>query len=257
MFKVTPVAALKDNYVWLIQQDAEKRVAIVDPGDAAPVLTTLKETGFDPEAILITHHHWDHVNGIQALVNHYTIPVYGPDTESFHGKTNGLTEGDEVKLTALNASFTIFDVPGHTAGAIAYYGHGMLFSGDTLFTAGCGRLFEGTAEQMYLSLTKLAELPNDTKLYCGHEYTLSNLRFAEMVEPGNTDIKTRIQTTQRLRENGLPTVPDIMATELLTNPFLRTDVPGVIAAAESYAGKPLSGGAEVFGAIRAWKDSSR
>ncbi len=256
MLKVTPVPALKDNYIWLIQQDARAQVAIVDPGDAAPVLKTLKETGLDPTAILITHHHWDHINGIQALVDLYRIPVYGPEMESFPRKTDGLCEGEVVELPALKATFTIFDVPGHTAGAIAYYGHGMLFSGDTLFTAGCGRLFEGTALQMHRSLSKLAELPQDTRLYCGHEYTLPNLLFAQMVEPENADIKIRIEKTRKLREKGLATVPAVMAMELQTNPFLRTHIPNVIAAAEHYAGKGLSGSAEVLGAIRAWKDSS-
>lgn len=256
MLSVTPVAVLRDNYVWLLQDAKSPAVAIVDPGEAAPVLEVLAAHRLEPAAILITHHHWDHTNGIVGLLQHYPdTPVYGPARENIPGRTHALSTGAPVQLPELNLELQVFEVPGHTAGAIAYYGHGLLFSGDTLFTAGCGRLFEGTAQQMHASLSTLASLPDSTLLYCGHEYTLANLEFAAAVEPGNADIRTRIEETQALRKRGLPSVPAMLVQERRTNPFLRCAEPAVVEAAERWAGAALHSGAEVLGAVRRWKDS--
>lgn len=250
MATVIPILAFKDNYIWLIEE--ANTAAVVDPGEASPVLRVLQEQKLTPTAILITHHHWDHVNGIQELRKHYSVPVYGPASESIPHRTYGLREGAEVQLPG--ARFQILDVPGHTAGAIAYYGEGMLFSGDTLFTAGCGRLFEGTAQQMYDSLAKLASLAGSTELYCGHEYTLANLAFASAVEPDNPCIKARLGEAQERRKRGLPTVPSTLEIERRTNPFLRSELPSVWTAAEHHAGRPLYSTVEVFAVLRQWKN---
>jgi hydroxyacylglutathione hydrolase len=250
MATIIPIPALKDNYIWLIQE--AKAVAIIDPGEATPVLEVLQERRLAPIAILVTHYHWDHVNGIQELLSHYSVPVYGPASESIPHRTYGLREGDEVQLPG--ARFQILDVPGHTAGAIAYYGEDLLLSGDTLFTAGCGRLFEGTAQQMYDSLAKLASLAEATQLYCGHEYTVANLAFASAVEPDNPHIQARLREAQEKRRRGLSTVPSTLAIERLTNPFLRCDEPSVWSAAECYAGQPLDSAVEIFATLRLWKN---
>jgi len=256
MLSVTPVAALKDNYVWLLQDSKSPAVVIVDPGEAARVLEMLAAHRLQPAAILITHHHWDHTNGIEKLLQHHPgTPVYGPANEPIPARTHPLGEGSQVQLPELNLALEVFEVPGHTAGAVAYYGHGLLFSGDTLFTAGCGRLFEGTAEQMHASLSKLASLPDSTLLYCGHEYTLANLQFAAVVEPANTDIRTRIEETQALRKRGLPTVPAMLVHERRTNPFLRCAQSSVKEAAERWVGAALHNETEVFAAVRRWKDA--
>ena len=251
---IIPVPALSDNYIWLIHNETGDQVAIIDPGEATPVLRKLKEDNLRPVAILVTHHHPDHVNGIAALLEQYPIPVFGPANERIRHRTHALREGDQVDLPELELTLYVCDVPGHTAGAIAYYGHNMLFSGDTLFTAGCGKLFEGTAAQMYSSLSKLAALPGETLLYCGHEYTCNNLAFARAVEPGNVQIPARMDKVRRLREQGLPTVPAPLTIEKETNPFLRTHQQTVIEAASQFAGKPLAEGVEVLAAIRHWKD---
>lgn len=256
MINVTPVAVLKDNYVWLLQDAKSPAVAIVDPGEARRVLEVLAAHHLQPAAILITHHHWDHTNGIEELLEHYPgTPVYGPAREDIPARTHPLMEGARVQLPELNLELDVLEVPGHTAGAVAYYGHGLLFSGDTLFTAGCGRLFEGTPEQMHASLSKLASLPDSTLLYCGHEYTLANLEFAALVEPGNPDIRTRIEETQALRKRGLPSVPAMLVHERRTNPFLRCGQPSVRKAAERWADAALHNETEVLATIRRWKDT--
>ncbi|MEE8321244.1 MAG: hydroxyacylglutathione hydrolase [Gammaproteobacteria bacterium] len=254
MLNVIPVPALSDNYIWLLNNEHGDQVAIVDPGEAIPVLRKVKEDNLKPIAILITHHHWDHVNGIDELLENYSIPVYGPASEQVKHRTHALKQGDRVDLPELELTIDIYDVPGHTAGAIAYFGRNILFSGDTLFTAGCGKLFEGTPAQMHDSLSKLAALPDETLLYCGHEYTLNNLAFALAVEPYNTSIPARLNEVKQLREQGLPSVPSPMKMEKETNPFLRTQHKAVIEAASQYAGKQLTQGAEVLAAIRHWKD---
>ncbi len=256
MLNVTPVRAFQDNYIWLIRSPDNRFAAIVDPGDARPVLQALQADNLTPVAILITHHHGDHTGGIGGLLEQYPdLAVYGPAGERIPSRTRALKEGDTVELPELGARFTVLDVPGHTAGHIAYYGEGALFCGDTVFANGCGRLFEGTAVQMHASLSKIAALPGDTLVYCAHEYTLDNIAFAKWVEPDNPDLLQREQDSKALRERGLPTVPSRLELERRTNPFLRFDESTVIRAAQKFAGRPLGAGAETFGMVRYWKDS--
>jgi len=254
MIQVEPVPAFQDNYIWLIIQTDNQRVAIVDPGDAIPVLQYLRARGLSPVAILITHHHRDHTGGVLELQAHFRIPVYGPAAETIPGCSHALGEGDQVDMPELGLRFQILAMPGHTVGAIAYYGASMVFVGDTLFMSGCGRLFEGTAAQMHNSLGRLATLPDDTQVYCAHEYTLANLKFARTVEPGNPDILLRIERCEARRAASLPTVPGTIGLEKLTNPFLRTYVPQVISAAEHHSQQKPAGAIEVFAILRNWKD---
>src|SRR3990172_4492606 len=236
MIEIRPVKALKDNYIWLIGNTTHNRVAIVDPGDAVPILDQLRDQGLQPLAILVTHHHQDHGGGIIELLESYQVTVYGPAGEDIPAITNPLHEGDVVSLEGIGLELSVLEVPGHTMGALAYHGSDAAFTGDTLFTAGCGRLFEGTPEQLYDSLEKLYRLPDSTMIYCGHEYTLSNLAFAKVVEPDNQAIVHRLYACERLRQENRPTVPATLAEERLTNPFLRTDQPSVRAAASRHAG---------------------
>lgn len=260
MLTVQGVPAFQDNYIWLIRQIGRPHVAIVDPGDASPVIAAIEKEGLDPVAILITHHHWDHTGGIDDLLSRYTMPVYGPARESIPYMTQPLSDGNVVHIPELDSQFQVMDVPGHTAGHIAYYhpgenGQGMLFCGDTLFAGGCGRLFEGTAEQMHQSLSKILALPDNTQMFCAHEYTEANLTFARIAEPENQDLLERQINVQRLRQRGEPTVPSLLGIEKATNPFLRFDEPTIVKAAEHFAGHPLPDAASVFGTVRHWKDT--
>ncbi|GJM04761.1 MAG: hydroxyacylglutathione hydrolase [marine bacterium B5-7] len=255
MLEIIPLPALKDNYIWLLKNKKSRHIAIVDPSEAAPVLNVIKSEGLIPIAIMITHHHWDHVGGIAGITEQFDIPVYTPKTEIVAGSTNPVGEGDIISLLELNLRLEILDVPGHTSGAIAYYTDDMVFSGDTLFTAGCGRMFEGTPPQMHASLSKFKTLPDSTLLYCGHEYTASNLKFAASVEPDNTIIHKRLQHVEKLRNSNQPTVPATLADEKQTNPFLRCEMNDVIMAANHFSGKNLIEPYEVFAALRQWKDN--
>jgi hydroxyacylglutathione hydrolase len=255
MFDVLPVPAFSDNYIWLIVATGNRRVAIVDPGDAAPVFDAIEMHNLIPAAILATHHHGDHVGGIPELVSRYEIPVYGPRLENIPRRTHGVGEGDSVHIDAIGAQFSVIDIPGHTAGHVAYHGHGMAFVGDTLFLAGCGRLFEGTAQQMHRSLGKVAALSDETLVYCGHEYTVANLRFAVEVEPENRAIRERLEESLETRRQNRPTVPAPLSVEKQTNPFLRTHEAVVQSAASTHAGHPISNAVEVFAEIRRWKDA--
>ena len=255
MLEIIPITALKDNYIWVLKNKKNRHAVIVDPSEHEPVLKFIKTEGLIPIAILITHHHWDHVGGIAGLISEYNLPVYAPKKEMVKGSTNLVAEGDIVNLRDLNLDISVLDVPGHTAGAIAYYSERMLFSGDTLFTAGCGRLFEGSPEQMYRSLSKLKKLPVDTLVYCGHEYTVSNLQFAASVEKNNKIIQKRLNTAKQSRKQNLPTVPATLKIEKQTNPFLRCEEKSVVDAASLREGKKLADSIEVFATIRRWKDS--
>lgn len=257
MASVLHVPAFADNYIWLIRGQSAADVAIVDPGDAEAVIEALERDGLEPIAVLCTHHHGDHVGGVRELAARYRIPVYGPAREHIPAITHRLAEGDRVTLAQLGATFEILDVPGHTAGHIAYHGAGMLFCGDTLFSAGCGRLFEGTAEQLHDSLSKLAALPEDTAVYCGHEYTLSNLRFALAVEPDNRETQAYRREAEHRRARGLPTLPSTIGLERRVNPFLRVHEPAVRRAAERHCGRTPSSEVETFAALRRWKDGFR
>jgi hydroxyacylglutathione hydrolase len=256
MAEIIPVGAFSDNYIWMLCEGG--RAVAVDPGDAVPVLAFLEREKLTLTAILATHHHRDHVGGIPELVRRHGPRVFGPARESIPGEVTGLSEGDRVELDAPAVAFDVLDIPGHTAGHIAYSGEfagiRVLFCGDTLFAAGCGKLFEGTPKQMWSSLSKLAALPGDTRVYCGHEYTLANLRFAAAVEPASRAIVDRVERERTKRERELPTLPSTIAEELDTNPFLRARVPAVRAAAQAQAQRPLPDDVAVFAALREWKN---
>jgi hydroxyacylglutathione hydrolase len=255
---VTPIAAFQDNYIWMIRGARDPRaVAVVDPGDAAPVLAALERQGLRLAAILATHHHADHVGGAPELVAKTGALAFGPARERLPVEMKRLSAGDRVTLPALDLEFEVLDIPGHTAGHIAFVGHGSLFCGDTLFSAGCGRLFEGTAAQMLSSLDALAELRDDTLVFCGHEYTLANLRFAAALEPRNSAIMDYVKRATAIRAGGGPTLPSTIGLEKRVNPFLRTGHEDVKSMAERRAGRELPTPVEVFAEVRRWKDAFR
>lgn len=255
MFEVIPVPALDDNYIWLLRNKETPFVVIVDPGTASPVLDAIKQYKLTPVAILITHHHADHVAGVEKLVEQFKIPVYGPASENIPAMTHPLKEGDKVIFANMGAKLDVLDIPGHTSGHIAYYGHHVLFCGDTVFSAGSGRLFEGTADQMVDSIDKIRKLPDNTLLYCAHEYTAANLIFAQIIEPNNNNLQQRVIDDSKLIKQGKPTVPSTLMQEKQTNPFLRWDIPSIQQAAEQFCGKKLLSAGAVFAVIRHWKDS--
>jgi len=258
MLEASPVRAFSDNYLWLIRAPGDRNSAVVvDPGDARPVQAALDEQGLVLRGILVTHHHADHVGGVAELAARHGAPVYGPAQERMPCAHRPLDEGDQVSLDGLGLEFRVMAVPGHTLGHIAYYGGGALFCGDALFSAGCGRLFEGTAAQLFDSLEHLAALPDETLVYCAHEYTLANLRFAAAVEPGNADVLESLETVRALRSRDAITLPSTIGRERRINPFLRCREPAVRAAAEARAGTPLPAPVDVFAAVRAWKDGFR
>jgi hydroxyacylglutathione hydrolase len=255
MLQVTAVPAFTDNYIWLIHglRDASQVVA-VDPGAAEPVLTALTRSGLALRGMLLTHKHHDHVGGVAELLDRFDVPVYAPRADPIPAEPTRLSEGERAEFAELGLRFDVLDVPGHTLGHIAYVGHGAVFSGDTLFSAGCGRLFEGTPEQMSASLAKFAALPAETTVYCGHEYTVSNLRFAQEVEPANVAIRKHLQKCMELRARDEATLPSTVSQERNINPFLRCDEGTVKQAAERHAGCRLQSHVEVFATLRAWKD---
>ena len=254
-----PLPAFTDNYIWMLH-DAQSAV-VVDPGDAAPVLRALSRLGLRLQAILVTHHHGDHVGGVQALREATSATVYGPAREPIPEPLTRLAQGDSVEVLGLR--FSVIDVPGHTAGHIAYYGPDVaglpvLFCGDTLFSGGCGRLFEGTPAQMLASLDALAHLPDETRVCCAHEYTLSNLKFACAVEPDNAQLLQYTASCEALRGEGRPTLPSRMATERGINPFLRTRESSVAKAAQAFdASVNPQDPVAVLAALRQWKNEFR
>lgn len=254
---IIALPAFSDNYIWLLHDG--RRALVVDPGDAQPVLKALLSTGLDLEAILVTHHHPDHTAGVSELREATGATVWGPAREVIPEPFIPLHDGDSV--TALGVAWSVLDVPGHTAGHIAFWasdidGAPLLFCGDTLFSGGCGRLFEGTPAQMLASLDRLAALPGNTRVCCTHEYTLSNLRFARTVEPGNAALQQYEQDCMALRQRELPTLPSTLATELLINPFLRSREASVKGAVQAWR-STADDAAAVFASLRQWKNEFR
>jgi len=219
LLEIIPIPAFKDNYIWVLRSG--NHAVVVDPGDAQRVIETLKKLSLNLTAILITHHHSDHIDGVEALLAYQNVPVYAPKLERYKFPHIAVDDLATVKLTEIQQTFTVLSIPGHTLGHIAYYNENALFCGDTLFGAGCGRLFEGTPAQMLQSLERLARLPVDTKVYCTHEYTMHNIDFALSIEPNNADLIQRQQDSRALLMRGLPTLPSSIKLELKTNPFLR------------------------------------
>jgi hydroxyacylglutathione hydrolase len=259
MITAEPIPGFIDNYFWLLTGSGNG-AAIVDPGDAEPVQRVLAQRGLRLEAILLTHHHGDHIGGVEALALG-GVPVYGPLAEQalIAGIDHPVKDGDRVDLAGLGLSLEVIGVAGHTRGHIAYYAPGaaLLLCGDTLFAAGCGRLFEGTPAQMYASLQRLAALPPDTRVCCAHEYTLSNLAFARAVEPQRPELEAEVARVRALRAQQQPSLPSTIAREREINPFLRCNNAAVRSAAERHAGETLPSAEAVFAALRRWKDSFR
>jgi hydroxyacylglutathione hydrolase len=249
---VTAIPAFSDNYIWLLSSGGDE-CAVVDPGDAGPVLSVLKREDLRLSYILLTHHHADHTGGVAELVAASGAAVYGPHDPRISGQTRSFREGERVQLAGLGLGFEVLEVPGHTSTHIAFHGHGCLFCGDTLFSVGCGRLFEGSPGQMQESLDKLAALPPATRVFCAHEYTLSNCDFAQQVEPDNPALARRASAVEAARAAGRSTVPSTLAEELAVNPFLRSREASVVRAARSRNPR-AEPGASTLAEIRAWKD---
>lgn len=259
MFAITPIPAFNDNYIWMISRPGSGQTWVVDPGDAHAVLKTLDNQHLKLAGILITHHHYDHTGGIEKLCARYPVPVYGPDNPAIQGITHPLRDKDSFDLEGI--PFSVIATPGHTLDHIAYYiretetSSPALFCGDTLFAGGCGRLFEGTPEQMHASLSRLSQLPGNTRVFCAHEYTLANLEFALAVDPDNIFLQKRLNETAILRKRQSPTVPSTLDTELQTNPFLRCHIPTIIHAAEERGASKSDSCADILRVIREWKDN--
>lgn len=252
---VRPVRAFADNYIWLIEAPAAPQsVVVVDPGDAAPVLAELRRSGASLAAILLTHHHADHIGGVAELLAARPVPVFAADDARIPYATLKVGDGAHVDLPELGLHFETLHVPGHTLSHIAFWGHGALFCGDTLFSAGCGRLFEGTPVQMSASLRRLSALPAATRVYAGHEYTAANLKFALGVDADNAAARAYQTQVEIWRAGGTPTLPSTIGLENRVNPFLRCDVAAVREAVTRHRGHPLADAAAVFAELRAWKD---
>lgn len=249
---VTAIPAFADNYIWLVSVGGT-RCAVIDPGDAKPVLAELRRRRLELDAILLTHHHADHTGGVDQLVRETGAAVFGPCDSRISGEIRSFGEGETLELAGLDLSFRVMEVPGHTSSHIAFHGHGCLFSGDTLFSVGCGRLFEGTPEQMQDSLDRIAALPPETRVFCAHEYTLSNCDFARAVEPDNAALERRASEVEAFRASGRITLPSLLGEELQVNPFLRTREASVVEAARN-RDPDARPGATTLAVIRSWKD---
>ena len=255
MLNVHPIHAFSDNYIWVIHNQIH--AVVIDPAIASPVIEYLQSKKLQLSAILITHHHHDHTGGNAELLRSFDVPVYGPHNESIATVSHPLREGDQVNLEEMSLNLMIIDTPGHTRGHIAYYGSNpfnMVFCGDTLFACGCGRVFEGTTQQMYQSLQKLSQLPGDTLIFCSHEYTLGNIQFAKVVDPKNAQLIDFEIAAQELRNRNVPTIPTTLTLERKVNPFIRCKQQEIINSAQNYTGKPLPDPIEVFTALREWKN---
>ena len=255
MLQLRAIPAFTDNYIWALS-DADGRAVIVDPGDAAPVFDAISD-GLRPVAILLTHHHPDHIGGAQALLERHPIPCHAPHDPRIASATHRVGDGDVVEIPELGLRFVTFEVHGHTRSHVAFHGGGIVFCGDTLFSLGCGRLFEGTPAQMLASLDRIKELPSQTQVCCGHEYTLANGAFASVIEPDNAALHARLDEARSAREAGRPSVPIAMASEIACNPFLRVDEPAVRTAIERHLGRPCHDRVDAFATLRAWKDDFR
>lgn len=254
--RLRPVPALQDNYIWLC--DDGVGALVVDPGVAQPVLDALATDGLRLTAVLLTHHHADHVAGVAGLRARWPdAEVIGPRDERLLDPRRVVGEGDEVVLASPAAVFRVIEIPGHTASHVAYAGEGLLFCGDTLFSLGCGRMFEGTPAQFHESLSRLAALPGDPLVCCGHEYTVANGRFATSVDPRNDVLAERLRAAIRLREEGRPTLPVRLMDECAANPFLRTAEPAILDALTVHFGTPPHDAVEAFAMLRAMKDAYR
>lgn len=253
-FSVVPVPIYQDNYVWIILSG--EAAWVVDPGDHRPVIAALEDHGRRPTGVLVTHHHWDHITGVEPLINHYggEIPVYGPRNSAIPGVNRAVGEGDRIPFGS--HAIEVWETPGHTRDHLSYYlpWARSLFCGDTLFSAGCGRLYDGSMEQLYASLRRIAQLPGDTDIYCTHEYTLANLDFALAVESRNPALLRRRQEALRLRHQQRPTLPTRLAAELQFNPFLRTSTADVCAAVKNAAGLVRNDDFLIFAELRKWKN---
>lgn len=256
MLNIIPIPAFKDNYIWLLHN--QRHVVAVDPGDAAPLRAWLDARNISLAAILCTHHHADHSGGICELAEVYNVPAYGPRHEDIPCVSHAVGEGDVIQVRELDIMLDVIDIPGHTRGHVAYLfslpGVDGVFCGDTLFGCGCGRLFEGTPAQLLHSLQRLAHLPDNTQVYCAHEYTEANIRFALACEPGNPQLAQRQADARALRADSRPTLPSTIGLEKATNPFLRCTQPAIVQAAQRHGAAKSSDELAVFTALREWKN---
>lgn len=256
MLSLQPLPAFTDNYIWTLADEAG-RALIVDPGEAAPVLAAC-ERGLEPVAILVTHHHADHIGGIAALLERFEIPVFAPFEDRIALPARRVADGEHIRIEQLGIGFDVLAVPGHTLTHIAFHTRldhgGVLFCGDTLFSLGCGRLFEGTPTQMLASLDRIAALPGDTRVCCAHEYTLGNAAFAQHVDPENAALAQRVAQARDQRAAGMPTLPTRLEDERACNPFLRCDVPAIAQAVARHVGGEVADRVETFARLRRWKN---